>query len=203
MNLERWVKENWDGLELLKASTHQYRPGVILKPSGSSEIRAAAWSLLDENVTDPFWQVERGEALLVQRTFEEGRKAGGSIKVPGIIAVTVKSEAEVQASFTVEGVEVALLTSAFESDIQEKLRTKFHGTPEWVKYIDDHRVVTESWYMTHLRVTFVSAGNQMGEAAVEANTNISVSGQREWKTNDVLEVKSAGKVPFAVRTFRP
>lgn len=203
MTLEKWVKSNWDGLELLKAATPQYRPGVILRPGGSSEIRAAAWALLGENATDAFWATERAEGLLFERTFEEERGGGATIKVPGIVALTVKSNKTVKASFTVEEVEVAMLTNAFEYDIQEKLRKRFYGTPEWAKYVDDHRVVTESWYVKKIRVTFASEGKQLAEAAVEQEVNISISGQREWKSNDVLEVTSSGKVPFAVRTFRP
>jgi hypothetical protein len=190
-------------LELLSAATPQYRPGVILKPAGSGEIRAAVWALLKENVTDPLWQTERSEALLAEREFQEKKGSGLVVKVPGLLSITLKDERDLTASFSVEQVEAEFLINAFESDLQERLRERFHDSPTWVKFIDDHRVVTECWYMRQLRVTFSQGGSQLAQAEVEARANISVAGSHEWQANETLSLSGSGKVPFAVRTFRP
>jgi hypothetical protein len=203
MSLKEWVRDNFDDLELLEASTFQYRPGVILNPQGSAEIRTAAWALLKEPVTDPFWATRRGPALLPQRSFQEERDAGGTIKIPGLLAVTLKDQGKVAAAFTAEEVEVELFTNAFESDIELKLRERFHGTPLWVQFIDDHRIVMECWYLRHLRVTFTAEGARLAQAEAQQRLDISAAGATTWKENDVLEIQGAAIAPFAVRTFRP
>lgn len=205
MTLEDWVKKNWGGLELLGAATQQYRPGVILSNDGGMEVQSAAWALLGEQKTDPFWQTERSEALLVEREFEEERGFGGSIKIPGIVAITLKSNKQVKASFSVEGVEAELLVNAFESDINTKLHDKLKSqhSDVWTKYVDDHPVITESWYMRKLMVSFEGAGGSQLSADVQADINVSAAGNVDWKTKSVVHIESPGKVPFAVRTFRP
>jgi len=202
MTYEEWVKRNFGDLRLLGASTFQYKPGVILDDHGQRI--ATAWSVLGESSDDPFWKTEQGAGLLSDHQFTEERTAGVTLKIPGLVAITFNSGGKVRASFTAREVQLRSFESATQQTVDARLRTlKVPHSMVWKDFIDGHLVVLETWYATKVDIQFHREGNVIARAEVEKTATISAGLDRTWTEDHTLTVTSDGKVPFAVRGWRP
>lgn len=201
MNFVDWVRHNFNDLQVLRASTFQYKPGVLL--NNHQELTATVATLLEEDPTAPFWQTEQGEAIIFDDQFEESGEGGLKLKVPGLFSINLSHDHAVTASFTASNVQVRAFTNATVQMINKKLHevVKPRHNRDWIDFVDNHDVVVETWYATKIQAKFKSSGGFMADAEVEAKATI--SGNRKWVNNETVEFVGSGTVPFGVRAFKP